>query len=420
MIKEKEREKILNELPIEINGFKRRLVTFSNSCTIIYSKNADLLLKNIKSSETRIKDLNQFSKDLLYEVSANTIDQCVLEMKQKIYLNEKVKKDFPKNIIIGFSTNYKRTIDNIDYYYKLFEVYLVLDTNSNSQFFSIVTVNPLFDVKYILEAINNLKKHIKNKSLINLSTEEFDYSEFNLPIAVHLYSNDFKQKKEEIKTFFKTNKWNVKFRDKYFFEKQQTINNPKIILCEGNNVDMLNNLNIENVLFSMEHNSVSIFQNIKTKKINALRDKDYLLKEEIIRLKRVFPKYCILDYYCIENYLYHPENLEELNIKNFNKSSYIQDITNQKELNKLLIISNFKGIRKGYKELTENHIKEVKDSDKEFINDISSNVFETFYQHFDMKSIYKKNFLQKFRINESILSSTKWFRSKIENIIKQS
>src|SRR5690606_15279902 len=137
-----------------------------------------------------------------------------------------------------------------------------------------------------------------------------------------------------------------------------------------------NNLNIENIMFSMEHNSVSIFQNIKTKKINALRDKDYLLKEEITRLKKVFPKYYILDYYCIENYLYHPDNLEELDLRKFDKSLYIQDITNQKDLNKLLIISNFKGIRKGYKELTENHIKEVKDYDKEFINDLSSNVFE--------------------------------------------
>lgn len=205
MNKEIEIQKNLNELPDEIQGFKRRLVTFSNSCTIIYSKDSNLLLKNLKSTETRIKDLDKFSKDLLYEVSAKTIENCVLGMKHKIELNEKVKRDFPKNIIIGFSPNYKSIIDNVEYYYKLFEVYLVLDTDSNSQFFSIVTINPFFDAKYILETINGLKKQIKNKSLINLSTEEFDYSEFNLPIAIHLYSNDFKQKKEEITKFFKQN-----------------------------------------------------------------------------------------------------------------------------------------------------------------------------------------------------------------------
>jgi hypothetical protein len=365
-----------------------------------------------------IKDLDEFSRNLLYEVSAKTLEDTIIEMKHKIELNERVKKDFPKNIIIGFSPNYKRIIDNIEYYYKLFDIYLVLDTNSNSQFFSIVTINPLLDIKYILEIVNSLKKQIKNKTLINLSTEEFDYSEFNLPIAIHLYSNDFNQKKEEITKYFKQNRWNVKFRDKYFFDKQQKANNSTIILCEGRNVDMLNNLNLENTMFSMEHNSVSIFQNIKTKKIYALRDKDYLLKEEINRLKIVFPKYYILDYYCIENYLYHPENLEELAIDNFNKTFYMQDITNQKEKNKLSIISKFIMIRKNYKELTENHIKEVKDYDEILISEISSLEFETFYQHFDMKSIYKRGFLQSLSLNENKLSSTKWFKLKIENIIK--
>ena len=49
---------------------------------------------------------------------------------------------------------------------------------------------------------------------------------------------------------------------------------------------------------------------------------------------------------------------------------------------------------------------------------ITRPVFETFYQHFDMKSIYKRDFIQILNLNENKLSSTKWFKSKIENIIK--
>lgn len=421
MVKQEHNTKadILNDLPQEIQGFKRRIITVNNSSTIMYSKDGNLLLKNIKHSETRIKDLSEFSKNLLYEVTANTLEDCVAKMKSKIELNQKVTSDFPKNVIIGFSSNYKITIEKVDYHYKLFEVYLVLDTNSDSQFFSVVTINPLFDLTYILGAVNDIKKQIKSQTLIKLSTEEFDYSEFNLPTTIHLYSNDFHKKKDDILKYFKSNNWNVKFRDKYFFEKQRNAIKNKIILCEGKNVKMLNDLDLKNILFSMEHNSISIFQNIKTDKIYALRDKDYLLREEVNRIKLVFKKYSILEYYCIENYLYHPDNLQELNIKNFNKNAYIDDIREQKELNLLSIISDFKGIRKGYKELRENHINISKDADRVFISELSSKDFEVFYQHFDMKGIYRKDFLQNLNLTETKLSSTKWFKTQIENVIRE-
>ncbi len=72
--------------------------------------------------------------------------------------------------------------------------------------------------------------------------------------------------------------------------------------------------------------------------------------------------------------------------------------------------------RRGYKELTENHIKEVKNADSILINELKSDDFEVFYKHFDMKS-YKKEFLGAFNLTDFKLVGTNWFKNRINKII---
>jgi hypothetical protein len=83
----------------------------------------------------------------------------------------------------------------------------------------------------------------------------------------------------------------------------------------------------------------------------------------------------------------------------------------------LEIVSNFKLARNGYKELTENHIKKIQNADSILIEELKSDEFEVFYKHFDMKEMYNKKFLEKLNLNESILSGTQWFKSKIISLI---
>ena len=410
---------IEDNLPKEIDGFARRIGVFNNFSTIIYSKDGSFLGNHLTGNITRNNEntpLEYFAKSVLYEVTGKSLEESYNKIKDKLDLNRKVKEDFSKHIMFGFTPNFEYSDGIHKHFLKLFEIYLVLDLNSDSQFFCIVSINPSFDSPYILPIIRDLKKQIEERKFIKLSGEDFDYEDFNLPRTVHLYSYDFDQKKDEIRKIFKKYGWNVKFKDKYEFERQANLKKEKTILCEGKNYKILNSLKIPNVVFSEEHNSVSIFQNIKTRKRYCLRDKDFLLDEEIRRLRQVFPKYYILEYYCLENYLYHPENIEELKLINFSKQEYIKNIIVNKNNCIFDIISNFKLIRKGYKELTEPHINKVKNADSILINELQSNEFEVFYKHFDMKS-YKKNFLERYNLNDTKLAGTNWVKNRINKII---
>lgn len=411
-------ELIDENLPKSINGFKLRRASFGNIGLLMYSKDGNYLLKFINKNK---KDITHFDENVLYEVVSDTLENAYLKLKEKLELNNKIINDFPKYIVLGFNPNFEiKNENNQSVFIKLFEIYLVLDQNTEAQFISVAIINPLAEMPFLISIINDIRKQIKSKTLFNLSGEDFNYEDFDLPKKVHLYSFSFQKKKEEIRELFKTHNWKVQFKDKYYFKKQveNKTNIQRIILCEGKNVDMFNELRIPHILFSSEHNSYSIFQNIKTNERYAIRDKDYLITEEVKRLKNVFSRYYILNYYCIENYLYHPENINELEIMEFNKEQYVNDITIQKNDNIDEIISEIKLIRKGYKELTENHISSVNNALKILINDLKSNEFEVFYKHFDMKKKYKREILQEFNLNEKKLSKTEWFRNKIIELIK--
>jgi len=415
---EEEINKLIEEnLPVEIDGYARRIGVFNGLSTIMYSKDGSYLGKYLNGSQINTTP-EKYNETVLFEVVGKDLEESYLKIREKIELNKKVKNDFPKNIIIDFKSSFKLSDGTNELYIKLFEVYLVLDTNSDSQFFCIVSINPQFDSIHILPVINGLKNKIKEKDFIKLSGDDgnFEYSSFDLPRIVHLYSYDFKQTKEEIRKFFASKGWKVKLKDKYHFEKEKSESQERIILCEGKNYKILNFIKIPNVVFSEEHNSVSIFQNVKTRVKYCLRDKDYLIDEEIKRLKQIFPKYYILKYYCIENYLYHPDNIEELRLPNFDKNDYVKNIIDYKNSKLFEIISEIKLIRTGYKEITENHIKKVKDANTILINELQSNDFDVFYKHLDMKS-YNKDFLQQFNLTPLKLVNTEWFKNQIISII---
>lgn len=407
-------QEIENNLPLEIDGFQRCIVTIGTLNTIIYTKSVKYGFKNIKTTNSELYDENEINKNVLYEVKSNDLQICYQKMNEKIFLNNKVKKDFPNNEILGFTTNLVIYENGFKTFYKSYEIYIVLDTNSDSQFFVAVSVNPIFDCGYIIETISKLKKQFIDGSLIKLSNDEFNYSDFNPPKVIHFYSFSFLDKKQELREQFRKRGWNVKYRDNLLFEKEKSRKNERIILCEGKNYKILNSIKIPNVVFSEEHNCVSIFQNVKTRAKYCLRDKDYLIDDEVLRLKRKFPKYYILEYYCIENFLYHPDNIEELNLKEFDKKAYIENIIQQK--NELLkeIISEIESIRNGYLELRENHIKKVDNNIEILKSELKSDDLQIFYKHFDMKKKYKRDILMRYNLNPNKLSNTNWFKNKIK------
>ncbi|MFZ4740401.1 MAG: COR domain-containing protein [Bacteroidales bacterium] len=193
----------------------------------------------------------------------------------------------------------------------------------------------------------------------------------------------------------------------------------KIIICENQNAQLLTSLNLNNVLFYPERDSQSVFIKVRTKvDMFGLRDRDYLVDIEIEKLKKKYSNYFILDYYCFENYLFHPDNIEELNLSDFNKKEYISDIIKQKNEKKNQIISNYKLARKNYQEfkIESENIFDKQNEDK-IINYIESNDIEIFFKSFSMKDHYNKTIISKYMLKPSELAKTKWFENKIKKII---
>jgi internalin A len=193
----------------------------------------------------------------------------------------------------------------------------------------------------------------------------------------------------------------------------------KIIYCENKNAELLNALDIPNVSFIPEKDSAGVYTQTKSRlEKYGLRDRDFLLDTEIVKLKQKYSNYYILDYYCFENYLYHPSNINELGINNLNIDEYKKELINQKNKKKDHIISIFKPSRKGYQELKIDSEKMYdKTNENDIIKYLNSDDIEIFFKAFSVKEFLNKEFISKFGLSEKELSSTNWFKDRMIKII---
>ncbi len=192
----------------------------------------------------------------------------------------------------------------------------------------------------------------------------------------------------------------------------------RLIICENKNADLLKLVGFENIFYFPEKDSSSVFMQIKTRGDRfGLRDRDFLLDSEIERIKLKYPNYFILDYYCFENYLYHPDNISELKLDDFNKSIYTKEICRQKNQSKNHIISIFRTSRSTYQEFK---IQEEKIRDKENEGNIykylDSDDIEIFYKSYSMKDYFNKECLAKYNLRHEDLVQTEWFKHKLNRI----
>lgn len=197
------------------------------------------------------------------------------------------------------------------------------------------------------------------------------------------------------------------------------LGNDYIFACENKNAELLNLLKIANVIFYAEKNSNSVFIKIKMQlDFYGLRDRDFLTDSEINKIKEKYPKYRILNYYCIENYLYHPDNIEELNLQNFSKQEYIAELVKQKNNNKYQIISIYKNSRKSYQEFQIDHEKlQDKTGENDIIRYLDSDEIEVFLKSFSLKDYFNKKIIEKYQLKQQELVSTNWFKNKILEVL---
>ncbi|MDD3738494.1 MAG: hypothetical protein PHP31_04295 [Lentimicrobiaceae bacterium] len=190
-----------------------------------------------------------------------------------------------------------------------------------------------------------------------------------------------------------------------------------IIYCENQNSTFFNKLNFQNIHFIPEKNSSGVFiQTVANPTHFGLRDRDFLTDNEIMKLKNQYSNYIILDYYCFENYLYHPDNISELQIKGFDRELYVQELIKQKNSRYDTILLKLTNARNGYQEfkLPDNKFRE---KDEIVCDYLKSNDVEIFLKSYSLKTEFDRTIIAEFQLSPEKLSSTYWFRKKIEQLL---
>ncbi len=189
----------------------------------------------------------------------------------------------------------------------------------------------------------------------------------------------------------------------------------KIVFCENQNDEYYNLLALPKTLFVGLADARSVFLQIKNDtRSYALRDRDYLSDAEIKRIEALYPHYRILTYYDFENYLYHPDNIAELNPPTFSRDEYVAEIVRQKNLRFNAILLNLKSSRQ-YEELRTDDLRDK--TEDSIVDDLQSSDFERFYKFFDIKKQFDKAILTKLNLDKKRLVQTNWFRQQIDAVL---
>ncbi len=192
----------------------------------------------------------------------------------------------------------------------------------------------------------------------------------------------------------------------------------QLIIVENKDSQYFNAaLGEQGYLFLPANNNRDVFRTIKEDKDKlGLRDRDYLRTNEIEEIKKQLPNFKILSLYSFENYIYHPDNISELNLPGFNRDNYIDEITKQKNDQLLYIASKIATSRNHCVEFRE-CIKKKDDNVDDIVDALRSDSIEDFYPYFNMKDYFNKEYLNQFKYCLLDLSTTKWFKDEILKII---
>jgi energy-coupling factor transporter ATP-binding protein EcfA2 len=230
---------------------------------------------------------------------------------------------------------------------------------------------------------------------------DFDSYDFDMPIVLEPQVNnevfDIAVPKETLAFLFK---------DK------------KKVFCENHNSPLYNSLNIKDLIFLADVDKNNIFLRIEQeeKGFYGLIDRDYLSDAERERMMQRFPNLKILDYYCFENYLWHPDNLSSLGQK-FDKTAYINKIRQEKNKSLDKFIYQMRGDRQSYVFFRNEKSYSFQDKEpNDVINLLKSDDFEIFYKVFKMKN--QGDLCPIKNLKHEDLVKTEWFIDKIERLFE--
>jgi len=270
----------------------------------------------------------------------------------------------------------------------------------------------------ISEKLNDKKAELKE--LKNLLQEELNKEEKKI---TNIFTTKNKLRKKLLLKYPMINKIEKeiaeleKKQDNLMFQLAGSV----IFFCENKNAKYYNKLGFKNIKFIGENNSNGVFIKVAANPTYfGIRDRDFLTDDEIKKLRKKYTNYRILEYYCFENYLYHPDNIDSLNLPNFNKEEYIKYIKKQINKERDNIILKLKNSRKSYQEFKsqeETGIKPDKNGEQVIIEYLDSKNIEDNLKAFSLKD-FNKIFLNKYNLKTSKLISTDWFIYKIKKLLE--
>jgi hypothetical protein len=208
--------------------------------------------------------------------------------------------------------------------------------------------------------------------------------------------------------------------------------NKSVIFVENNDKDFYANLGLSDVVLVCANDRNNVYHKVRTTDYKGLVDRDFLSDDDIDQIKKENPRLSILNYYSVENYLYHPDNLEEYytaNGKSFDKNAYVSGLTLAKNQEKDAFISSIAMERASYAYFGEPEYKdnpkqgrfksrgENKTESATIASYLNSDEFETWYKVLPMKS-YCTQLAERQHVSREELAKTKWFKSKIEEVLK--
>lgn len=206
-----------------------------------------------------------------------------------------------------------------------------------------------------------------------------------------------------------------------------------IYFVENKDKDYYAAIGITNTVFVSDNNRNNVYHKVRATNYNGVVDRDFLSDDDIVQIRKHYPNLNILNYYSIENYLYHPNNLEEyyrVRKKPFDKVSYTAQLTEAKNQAKDSFIPTLTLKRTEYPYFGEpehngsqlqNRFKNKQENEVQsaiVAGYLSGNDFETYYKSLPMKS-YCTQLSQRQNISKSDLAKTTWFKVQIEELLNR-
>lgn len=409
--------------------------------------NSEKISMEILRAMSQYEDNEKFNSELVTEILTNkalrqkikvnnTIEENAVLIKEELFKKYETtkmqlsKETQKKESLSGELDLVKNEIGALT---KKIDEFRVETNNKIVKEFDLIRKSKVQEIKSLQDSLKAKKDQLKRRindfdEQINKAEIEFNQSSKTI---MSIVKSTFIGKTKYLKDlqiqiqnkYYNSSKYNeVKKEFDITTKELEELNVPEvnekiIIYCENQNSIFFNNLNFENIHFIAENNSNSVFIKVVANQIHfGVRDRDYLTDNEIVKIQNSYSNYIILEYYCFENYLFHPNNIEELNKKEFNKELYIAELIKQKNSKYDSILIKLKNARNGYQEfkVPDNKFRE---NDEVICKYLKSDEIEEFLKSFSLKTEFDKTIISKLQLKQEELSSTDWFRKKMENLL---